>query len=414
MFVSLARQLALGSAFAEVGYYEEWRGIVQEVFVYYSGSGKKRFGLEEVANALDDKLLKIKGTHGIRWAAAQARTLVALMADLPSVVVDLEATAKASVGCEFSLLTPSNSFIDKTFKQRFEPQQAGGRVSYWKAKVKSIVPSSDGIAPNDKFVLLYSNRSTMDISKAELVALLTDEEASGLNDECAWQLRGKLVSFRFVAFTAFMLDVHHELGVLSKSYQSNNLVVFDISKYLNRTLRSLEKLKNQTTCGPEETKFWNAVTIGDADCLRTCQLDGGEAGRTELKTDRAEVVDALHSHLVERFQKVLDDPTLEAFAVFDVRKWPTNKQVLKASYTNEVKQLYLCRGGDGGNGARAVGGPQGGGQRARTAHTRLPRAVGAHACAVLRRVCAGAASRCHLTAHPRRHIRVRTYLLVDE
>ena len=166
------------------------------------------------------------------------------------------------------------------------------------------------------------------------------EEASGLNDECAWQLRGKLVSFRFVAFTAFMLDVHHELGVLSKSYQSNNLVVFDISKYLNRTLRSLEKLKNQTTCGPEETKFWNAVTIGDADCLRTCQLDGGEAGRTELKTDRAEVVDALHSHLVERFQKVLDDPTLEAFAVFDVRKWPTNKQVLKASYTNEVKQLY--------------------------------------------------------------------------
>ena len=61
------------------------------------------------------------------------------------------------------------------------------------------------------------------------------EEASGLNDECAWQLRGKLVSFRFVAFTAFMLDVHHELGVLSKSYQSNNLVVFDISKYLNRT-----------------------------------------------------------------------------------------------------------------------------------------------------------------------------------
>ena len=51
------------------------------------------------------------------------------------------------------------------------------------------------------------------------------------------QLRSRLINFRFVAFTAFMLDVHNQLGILSKSYQSNSLVIFDISKNLNRTLR---------------------------------------------------------------------------------------------------------------------------------------------------------------------------------
>ena len=94
-----AGRTTLGDAFKEVTYYEEWGGIVQEVYVYYNASGKKRFGLEAVANELKDKLLKIKGTHGIRWAASQAATLTALLADLPSVVVDLEQTAKATVGC---------------------------------------------------------------------------------------------------------------------------------------------------------------------------------------------------------------------------------------------------------------------------------------------------------------------------
>ncbi|KOO33057.1 zinc finger protein 862 [Chrysochromulina tobinii] len=332
-------QLALGDAFKEVTYYDEWGGIVQEVYVYYNASGKKRFGLEAVANELKDKLLKIKGTHGIRWAASQAATLTALLADLPSVVVDLEQTAKATVGCQYTLLTPSNSFLGKSFKQRFEAED-GGRPRDWKATVKSVKVSDDGVAANDVFVLSYSNKTTMEISKAQLVAFLTDEDASGLVDEYTWQLRSRLINFRFAAFTAFMLDVHNQLGILSKGFQSNTLVIFDISKNLNRTLRSLEKLKKEESCGPEESKFWGFVNTDDADCLRTCQLEEGESGRKALKTDRIEVIDALSSHLVERFQKVLDDPILEAFSIFDVRKWPEDKDVLKDSYIDGIKLLY--------------------------------------------------------------------------
>ena len=52
------------------------------------------------------------------------------------------------------------------------------------------------------------------------------------------------------------------------------------------------------------------------------------------------MIDALSSHLVERFQKVLDDPILEAFSIFDVRKWPADKDVLKDSYIDGIKLLY--------------------------------------------------------------------------
>ena len=99
------------------------------------------------------------------------------------------------------------------------------------------------------------------------MAFLTDEDASGLVDEYTWQLRSRLINFRFAAFTAFMLDVHNQLGILSKGYQSNTLVIFDISKNLNRTLRALDKLKKEESCGPEESKFWGFVNTDDADCL---------------------------------------------------------------------------------------------------------------------------------------------------
>ena len=49
--------------------------------------------------------------------------------------------------------------------------------------MKSVKASEDGIAANDTFMLRYSNGQGMPISKAELVAYLTDEEASGLVDQ---------------------------------------------------------------------------------------------------------------------------------------------------------------------------------------------------------------------------------------
>ena len=107
-------QLATGEAFKVVEYVEEWRRIVQDVYCHYNQSGKKKFGLEEVAKALDiTDLLKVQGTHGIRWVASQRSTITASMRDLRAIIVDLELTAKRACGCEFTTLSDPASFLWK-------------------------------------------------------------------------------------------------------------------------------------------------------------------------------------------------------------------------------------------------------------------------------------------------------------
>ena len=95
--VAHVEQLGNADAFKEVDYYEEWKEIMQEVYNYYHKSGKKRHGLEAIGRELLEDVLKLSGSHGIRWAAAQLRTISALINDLPSIAVDLEKTAKSEV-----------------------------------------------------------------------------------------------------------------------------------------------------------------------------------------------------------------------------------------------------------------------------------------------------------------------------
>jgi hypothetical protein len=141
------------------------------VYIHYHRSGKKRHGLEVIANTLGESLLKIGGTHGIRWAASQARTIKAVMTDLPTVVADLELTAKDELGVLFSLLTPSNNFIGKSFMQKWE-----GYRNMFKAVVRKLILSIDGISANDSFELFYSDGKKMTMPKAELVAALTSND----------------------------------------------------------------------------------------------------------------------------------------------------------------------------------------------------------------------------------------------
>eukprot|EP00966_Prymnesium_polylepis_P321857 7378144-Prymnesium_polylepis.1 len=133
--VAHVSQLTNADAFDEVDYYELWKGGLQDVYLHYHLSGKKRHSLEVIADELGEKLLKVQGTHGIRWAAAQARTIKAFLVDLATIQADLEQTAKAAIGVEYSLLTPSNNFIGKFFWQKWE-----GHRNKFKATVKEVVP----------------------------------------------------------------------------------------------------------------------------------------------------------------------------------------------------------------------------------------------------------------------------------
>ena len=195
------------------------------------------------------------------------------------------------------------------------------------------------MAANDTFTVGFSDRTTMTLPKSELVSKLTDLSNNKLTSDARWQLRDKLTDWNFNAFSAFMLDVHAQLAILSKSFQSNSLTVFDIPKNLNRSLRALQKLKD--TPGPAEQAFWAEVSKDDnADVLRTCQLFAGEEGRIDFKNNREAILAELDENLTTRYQKVLDDPVIRSMAIFEHKKWPSSAEALKDFGTTELLLLY--------------------------------------------------------------------------
>ena len=179
----------------------------------------------------------------------------------------------------------------------------------------------------------------MTMSKAELIDKLTsDADHERLDGDTRWRLRSKLCVWRFAAFSHFMVDVHEQLAILSKSFQSNKLVVYDIARNLNKTLKALEKLGK---AGVVEASFWSEVRKDEgADVMRTCQLLEGSSGRDLLKEDRKQTLSALDDHLIERYRKVLDDPVLLALTSFDHSKWPSSPSLLDGLYDENIETLY--------------------------------------------------------------------------
>ena len=66
------------------------------------------------------------------------------------------------------------------------------------ATVQSFEPSPDGVSASDRFILLYSDRTQISLSKAELIdKLTTDADNERLMSDSRWELRSKIVSWRF-------------------------------------------------------------------------------------------------------------------------------------------------------------------------------------------------------------------------
>lgn len=267
----------------------------------------------------------------------QLRTIEALTTSLPTIVVDLELRAKTAVGITVNLLTPSNNLLRKTFMQKFD-----GYPKKFKAFVNRFEASPDGVSASDRFILRYKDGSELSICKAELIdKLTTDTENERLSGDSRWVLRSKIVSWRWVAFSFFMQDVHDNLAILSKSFQSNKLVINGIAKNVNKTLKELKKLKD--TPGPKEATFWKEVKKDEgADMLNgKCQLEDGTEGRILFKEDRKQVLLALENHLVQRYSAILDDPVLDALNTFNHRVWP-QASLLDGIYDDNIETLYTA------------------------------------------------------------------------
>ena len=257
-------------------------------------------------------------------------------------------------------LTPSENFIGARFSQKFESNKT------WKATVMSFaagmpphhlrffsvvtaLPNRRSSGTNttlDVFTLKYTNRETMLMAKGELITHLTNANDPRLLQDDRWQLRGSLLDFRFVNFSVFMLDMYAVMAKLSCSQQSNSTTLFDTIGNVSKTLASLATLKDTPAKHESEFNAACALDMG-ADIYRSQKLADGRQGRLLVALDRTDVLEGLSSHLQSRFVKVLDNPAIHAYAIFDHRKWPEmgspntgTRLLLDAFGTPEVTLMY--------------------------------------------------------------------------
>ena len=66
--------------------------------------------------------------------------------------------------------------------------------------------------------------------------------------------------------------------------------------------------------------------------------------RDKFEADRISVIDALNEDLTHRFVKVLSDPILGAFKVFDHRHWPVHETTLQDYGVDKITQLQEIYG----------------------------------------------------------------------
>jgi hypothetical protein len=335
-------QLFVGDAFKAVPYVKEWRDTVQKVYIFYSQSGKKNFSLHEIAKELEiEGILKISGTHGIRWVAAQRRTLVALMIDLTAVIVDLEMTAKRDCGAAYGTMTPAGTFMGKSAMFVFEDLGQGRR---YKGTITAVFEGATAL--RDTFTVYFQfDKKYVVYSREEIVLAFTDESRNGLSEHPAFVLMTELQQFRFVSFTYFMLDVHDTLSRMSKSFQARSGIISDIIDNLGFALADFDALK--TICGPQERGFLAAVKEEDNSFGGTVlqNRQEAEAQNGPLQDDRRVLLESLSADSTRRFKEVLSDPTIKQLAIFDQRQWPpldVAPVTALADFGNE-ELLSLCK-----------------------------------------------------------------------
>jgi hypothetical protein len=72
----------------------------------------------------------------------------------------------------------------------------------------------------------------------------------------------------------------------------------------------------------------------------TCQVYVEEDNEQLFAEDRAVVLECLEEHVMSRFETVIADPVIQAFAVFDHRLWPSAEARLESYGNDEMKLLH--------------------------------------------------------------------------
>lgn len=129
-------------------------------------------------------------------------------------------------------------------------------------------------------------------------------------------------SYKVALITAFMLDVHTELAVLSCELQRQNLLMSELRPLVDGTLANLESMKCRD--GPALSKMKKRIKLENGEALLSCEKMAYQASmESEVERLRTEYLSKMKKNIKERFRKndtdVYDDlgKVLEPMTVHD-------------------------------------------------------------------------------------------------
>ena len=109
-------------------------------------------------------------------------------------------------------------------------------------------------------------------------------------------------SFKIALITAFMLDVHNELSILSFEFQKQNLIFSSVQPLLNATQEKLSSLLEED--GENLTRMKEIIRITEGEAFyQEEKLSYRESMDAEFHTQRTLYIESLKKNMKRRFRK---------------------------------------------------------------------------------------------------------------
>ena len=326
--VAHRNELTVAAAFGQVPILKLIEEVIQGTYNKYCMSSKKFEALKEIANAMEqDPILRFKGIHGIRWMASKKDALRVVLRNLIALI--LQTKREAMPAGSLNEDSPPVSFKGKTLSVL----NAGtGRMV--RATVTSV--PAEGTEPlAGDYVLQYNDKRTTTHTKEQLVTMLNFTEELAATEE--WQLYVSLTQHELVMTMHFLYDLEHELAILSKVFQADNLAPTDIENAINRTEAQIKRLENED--GAALKSFLDEYD-DDKETWRYISLEKQDGCDVSFNSTRRLLTSALVAQLRTNFGPLLKSPIFAASKALEHRSWPVNDAVALRSHGNgEVEVL---------------------------------------------------------------------------
>ena len=320
--VAHRNELTVVAAFGQVPILKLIEEVIQGTYNKYCMSSKKFDALKEIADAMEqDPILRFKGIHGIRWMASKKDALRVVLRNLPALI--LQTKREAMPAGSLNEDSPPGSFKGKVL--RVLNDQTRRTVQ---ATVKSV--PAEGTEPlAGDYVLQYSDKRTTTHTKEQLVTMLNFTEALAAKEE--WQLYVSLTQHELVMTMHFLYDVEHELAILSKVFQADNLAPTDIENAITRTEAQITRLENED--GAALKSFLDEYD-DDKETWRYISLEKQGGFDTSFISTRRLLTSALVAQLRANFGPLLKSPIFVASKALEHRSWPVDNAAALRSHGN--------------------------------------------------------------------------------